>query len=153
MISKELEKLSENDNIFTISKSHDNLVSVSNLIPNSSYEIVFNDLALQFLSDSNGVVYINKNKDYLPIDCIPYNDIIIQPGVHNNIKSMNIPIGNYSNEPHIDWPCKYIKMTVSLIMFDVNTQTFIPVDRNIIIKNGSLTLIENFRDFSSLGVL
>ena len=43
-------------------------------------------------------------------------------------------------------------MTVSLIMFDVKTQTFTPVDRNIIIQNGSLTLIENFRDFSSLHI-
>ena len=49
---------------------------------------------------------------------------------------MNIPIGNYSNEPHIDWPCKDIKMTVSLIMFDVKTQTFIPSDRSVIIRGG-----------------
>lgn len=149
MIQQKLEKV--DNNLFSISK-YNFLFSISNLIPNSSYDITFNDLFLQFLSDSNGVIYMNKNKDYLPVGCIPYNDIRIQPGVHNNIKNMNIPIGNYSNDPHIDWPCKDIKMTLSLIMFDVKTQTFIPVDRNIIIQNGSLTLIENFRDFSSLHI-
>lgn len=149
MIQQKLVKL--DNNLFSISK-YNFLFSISNLIPNSSYDITFNDLSLQFLSDSNGVIYINKNKDYLPVGCIPYNDIRIQPGVHNNIKNMNIPIGNYSNDPHIDLPCKDIKMTVSLIMFDVKTQTFTPVDRNIIIQNGILTLIENFRDFSSLHI-
>ena len=102
MISKNLEKIYDNDNVFSISKSYYNLVSISNLIPKSSYDMVFNDLSLQFLSDSNGVIYINKNKDYLPVACIPYDDIKLKPGVHNNIKNMNIPIGNYSNEPHID---------------------------------------------------
>ena len=149
MIQQQLQKL--DNNLFSISK-YNFLISISNLIPNSSYDITFNDLSLQFLSDSNGVVYINKNRDYLPIGCIPYNDIRIQPGVHNNIKNMNIPIGNYSNEQDIVWPCKVIKMTVSLIMFDVKTQTFIPVDRNIIIQNGGLSFIENFRDFSSLHI-
>ena len=42
---------------------------------------------------------------------------------------MNIPIGNYSNEPNYDWPCKNIEMTASLIMFDVKNQTFIPTER------------------------
>lgn len=149
MIQQKLLKL--HNNLFSISK-HNFLFSISNLMPKSSYDIIFNDLTLQFLSDSNGVIYINKNKDYLPVGCIPYNDIKIQPGVNNNIKNMNIPIGNYSDEPHIDWPCKDIKMTVNLIIFDVKTQTFIPVDRNIIIRNGSLTFIENFRDFSSLHI-
>ena len=47
MISKKLEK--KDNNVFIISKSYDNLVSVSNLIPNLSYDITFNDLHLQFL--------------------------------------------------------------------------------------------------------
>ena len=153
MISKKLERASTNS--FYISKGYYNLVSVSNLIPNSSYEISFNDLFLQFLSDSNGIVYINKNKDYLPVACMPYNDIRIQPGIHNNIINMNTPIGNYSNEPRIEWPCEDINMTVGLIIFDVKTQTFIPTDRYVIIKNGSLSLIPNFNDFSlsHIGVL
>ena len=56
MISKNLEKIYDNDNVFSISKSYYNLVSISNLIPKSSYDMVFSDLSLQFLSDSNGVI-------------------------------------------------------------------------------------------------
>jgi len=148
--SKKLEKRS--DNSFTISKWKDSVVSISNLIPNSSYHIMFNDLALQFLSDSNGIIYMNKNKDYLPISCIPYNDVWITPGVHNKNKNMNAPMGNYYSQSQHSWPCKDIKMTVSLIMFDVKSQTFVPVDRDIIIHNGSVSILENFKNISQLHI-
>ena len=54
MIKKQLQHIGNNQ--FSISK-YNYLISISNLIPNSSYDITFNDLSLQFLSDSNGVIY------------------------------------------------------------------------------------------------
>lgn len=163
IISKDLEK--QKNNMFIISKSYKNLVSVSNLLPNKPYDITFIDFHLAFLSDSNGIIYMNENKDYLPVSCLYYVSIRIQPGYHyDDDRDMSTPIGNYSNVPNYDWPCKDIKIKVILTMYNVDNKTFTPTERNVLIKDGAISVISHeefqfgngvLRDFSEshIGVL
>jgi hypothetical protein len=137
LIVKNFQKI--NSNSFEISKEYNNLLNISNLYPNTFYDISFNDLNLSFMSNENGIIYMNS----LPVACIPYNDIRISYGIWNKLKKdMQVPIGTYSDEPFMKWPCKPIYMTLKLTYFDVVNKKIVNTYREVVIKDGSLDLVE-----------
>ena len=55
--------------------SYTGIKSISNLQNNTLYELNFNDLALNFMTNNDGEIYFNNNKDPLPVYCLQYNII------------------------------------------------------------------------------
>lgn len=131
---------------YKISNKYDSLYSISNLQNNMFYNLSFNDLILSFLSDNNGTIYINNQKESLPINLLPYNEIRINS---KNPFLVN-PVGNY-----------YAKtiMNVDLTEYNAVTNTRTPITRQIIIHNGSLNLVpsinnqQNSRSLLGVGIL
>lgn len=57
---------------YNILRDKCNLYKISNLAINTRYNLSFNDEVNVFLSDKNGEIYFNNNKQPLPMQCIPY---------------------------------------------------------------------------------
>ena len=122
------------------------------------YILTFNDLSLQFFSNNDGEIYFSDDNQYLPVACLPYNDIRLQPVKHNgyiNDKLIN-PIGHYLNNPDI-LQCQKMVLTFTLTEFSAITQKIKKVQRQCLIQNGELNLLPTtnltYKNFSYIGVI
>ena len=84
---------------YKISRELPNLVSISNLTPNTIHSLGFNDLRIDFLSNAKGFIYLNARHDPLPVDCIPFPNMNICPNIMQPLLSIKPPIGNYAPGP------------------------------------------------------
>jgi hypothetical protein len=110
------------------------LYSISNLENNTFYTLTFNDVILSFLSDSNGTIYINNQKESLPLNLLSNVEIRINSKIPFRVN----PVGNYYQNGTI--------MNVDLTEYNAVTKTLIPISRQILINNGSLNLIPSFNN-------
>lgn len=140
MLSNQL-KRDDGDQSYIISKKFNNLSSISNLTPNTFYNISFNDLSLSFISDNNGIIYMNKQKELLSLECMSCDLIRISPGYHHKVKFTKNPIGNYTNQSKNTWPCKSTTLYLDLAEFNAITQKTKLVTRKILIKRGTVQLL------------
>ena len=122
-----------NPSAYSISHNYDSLYSISNLQNKMLYTLSFNDLILSFLSDNNGTIYINNQKESLPLNLLPYYEIRI----NSKIPFLVNPVGNYYANTI---------MNVDLTEYNSVTKTSTPTTRQIIINNGSLDLITSFNN-------
>jgi hypothetical protein len=62
------------DGYYPIYPNISNLYKISNLAPNTKYNISFNDLLTIFLTNQNGELYFNNKKEPLPMQCLYETD-------------------------------------------------------------------------------
>jgi hypothetical protein len=110
------------------------LYSISNLENNTFYTLTFNDVILSFLSDSNGTIYINNQKESLPLNLLSNIEIRINSKIPFRLN----PVGNYYQNGTI--------MNVDLTEYNAVTKTITPISRQILINNGSLNVIPSFNN-------
>jgi hypothetical protein len=128
------------------------LKRVFNLLPNTRYELTFNDLALVFKSDDEGQFYMNEEQQALPVNCLPYNIIILSTAQYCNDEDgvFDDCVWSSSGAPKIeveetdDSMCtESITMTVLLNAIIDNTVRPIITEnqeRTVIIKDGALSV-------------
>jgi hypothetical protein len=155
-MNKKLERIGFNS--YSISRSYDLLLYISGLDKNMFYIISFNDLSLQFFSNNDGEIYFSDDHQYLPVGCIPYNNIRLQSVKYNGYNNDKIiePIAHYLNNPDI-LQCSKMILTFTLTEFLAITQEIKKVQRQFLVQNGSLGLLPptnvTYKNFSHIGVM
>jgi|LakMenE18May11ns_1017448.scaffolds.fasta_scaffold9908779_2 hypothetical protein len=145
---------------YSVLRDKCNLYKISNLAPNTRYHLSFSDLVTLFLSDKNGELYFNNNKEPLPMQCIPYVVTLLTKADDGtfpvNPDPIGGPIGHYSKD-NCD-SCDYTKSrNMFLTLYD--GKKFENVE--FIISGGAIGLrfvpntVEYYNEnrFSGVGIL
>lgn len=114
------------------------LLSISGLQKNTITNVMFNDLMLKFLTDENGTLYFNKNKEPFPLYLTYFNN----PYVETFIDS--VPVGNFIVLPRSELVNKNSKFTMNLDLSYIEPRTKRPVTvRQTALISGGAISIEN----------